>query len=39
MWDLYLPACAAAFHNGIIDLHQVLFTNGINNELLIVRWY
>lgn len=39
MWDLYLSACAATFHNGIIDLHQVLFTNGINNELPMVRWY
>lgn len=39
MWDLYLCACAATFHNGIIDLHQVLFTNGINNELPQVRWY
>lgn len=39
MWDLYLSACAATFHNGIIDLRQVLFTNGINNELPMVRWY
>jgi len=39
MWHLYLSACAATFHNGIIDLHQILFTNGINNEIPIVRWY
>ena len=26
MWDLYLSACAATFHNGIIDLHQILVT-------------
>lgn len=39
MWDLYLASCAATFHNGIIDLHQVLFTKGINNELPMVRWY
>lgn len=39
MWDLYLAACAATFHNGIIDLHQVLFSNGINNDVPIVRWY
>ena len=39
MWDLYLSACAATFHNGIIDIHQILFTNGINNELPMVRWY
>lgn len=39
MWELYLSACAATFHNGIIDLHQILFTNGINNDLPLVRWY
>ncbi len=39
MWDLYLASCAATFHNGIIDLHQVLFSNGINNEIPMVRWY
>lgn len=39
MWDLYLSACAATFHNGIIDLHQILFTEGINNQLPLVRWY
>lgn len=39
MWNLYLSSCAATFHNGIIDLHQILFTNGINNDLPMVRWY
>lgn len=39
MWDLYLSACAATFHNGVIDIHQVLFTKGINNDLPMVRWY
>lgn len=39
MWDLYLSACAATFHNGIIDIHQILFTKGINNNLPMVRWY
>lgn len=39
MWDLYLAACAAAFHNGIIDLHQILMTKGINNDLPMTRWY
>lgn len=39
MWDLYLSACAAAFHNGIIDLHQILATKGVNNELPLTRWY
>lgn len=39
MWNLYLSACAATFHNGIIDLHQILATKGINNHLPMVRWY
>lgn len=39
MWELYLSSCAATFHNGIIDLHQVLFTKGINNDVPVVRWY
>lgn len=39
MWDLYLSSCAATFHNGIIDLHQVLMSKGINNDLPLVRWY
>lgn len=39
MWELYLSACAATFHNGIIDLHQILVTKGINNELPLTRWY
>ena len=39
MWNLYLSACAATFHNGIIDLHQILMTKGINNELPMTRWY
>ena len=39
MWELYLCACAATFMNGIIDLHQILFTNGVNNDLPMTRWY
>lgn len=39
MWEMYLCACAATFHNGIIDLHQILLSKGINNELPMVRWY
>lgn len=39
MWELYLASCAATFHNGVIDLHQILMTKGINNELPLVRWY
>ena len=39
MWDLYLSACAATFHNGVIDLHQILVTKGVNNDLPMTRWY
>ncbi|MDO5516384.1 MAG: cyclopropane-fatty-acyl-phospholipid synthase family protein [Clostridium sp.] len=39
MWDLYLCACAATFNNGIIDLHQILLSKGVNNELPLTRWY
>ena len=38
MWELYLCACAAVFQNGIVDLHQVLFSNGVNNALPMTRW-
>lgn len=31
MWELYLSACAATFHNGIIDLHQIVLSKGVNN--------
>ena len=37
MWRLYLCSCAATFHNGIIDLHQIVFTKGVNNELPMTR--
>lgn len=39
MWELYLCSCAATFANGIIDLHQIIFTNDVNNELPMTRWY
>ena len=39
MWDLYLASCAATFHNGVIDIHQILASKGINNDLPLVRWY
>lgn len=39
MWDLYLCACAATFNNGIIDLHQILISKDVNNELPLTRWY
>ena len=37
MWELYLCSCAAVFSNGITDLHQILFTNGVNNSLPMLR--
>ncbi|MCD8084695.1 MAG: cyclopropane-fatty-acyl-phospholipid synthase family protein [Clostridiales bacterium] len=39
MWELYLCSCAATFMNGIIDVHQILFTNSVNNEIPMTRWY
>lgn len=39
MWDLYLCSCAATFHNGIIDLHQILLSKGVNNMIPMTRWY
>ena len=39
MWELYLCACAATFQNGIIDLSLILFTNDVNNDLQMTRWY
>lgn len=37
MWELYLSACAATFHNGVIDLYQILMSKGVNNELPMTR--
>lgn len=37
MWELYLCACAATFNNGIIDIHQILMSKGINNTLPMTR--
>ncbi|MCX4318524.1 MAG: cyclopropane-fatty-acyl-phospholipid synthase [Lachnospiraceae bacterium] len=39
MWEMYLCACAAAFMNGVVDLHQILFSNDVNNEIPMTRWY
>lgn len=39
MWELYLCGCAATFMNGVIDLHQIIFMNDVNNELPLTRWY
>ena len=37
MWELYLTSCAAAFNNGIVDLHQILMSKGVNNDIPMVR--
>lgn len=37
MWELYLASCAATFNNGIIDLHQILISKGVNNDLPMIR--
>lgn len=39
MWRLYLNACAASFNSGNIDIHQFLFTKGVNNKLPWTREY
>lgn len=39
MWELFLCSCAATFMNGIIDLHQIIFTSDVNNELPMTKWY
>ncbi|MBU2699894.1 cyclopropane-fatty-acyl-phospholipid synthase [Sporomusaceae bacterium BoRhaA] len=33
MWSLYLQGCAAAFRVSGLDVHQLLFTKGLNNDL------
>ena len=39
MWRLYLNSCAASFHSGNIDIHQFLFTKGVNNTWPPTRMY
>lgn len=39
MWRLYLNSCAASFHCGNIDVHQFLFTKGVNNNWPLTRNY
>lgn len=38
-WELYLASCAASFHSGNIDLHQILLTKGPKNDLPMTREY
>ncbi len=37
MWRLYLNSCAASFHCGNLDLHQFLFSKGVNNSWPMTR--
>ncbi|MDD2421102.1 MAG: cyclopropane-fatty-acyl-phospholipid synthase [Heliobacteriaceae bacterium] len=37
MWRLYLRASAAGFRSGGLDVHQLLFSKGINNDLPLTR--
>lgn len=39
MWELYLCSCAATFNNGVIDLHQILISKGVNNDIPMTRDY
>lgn len=39
MWRLYLNASSAGFKYGGTRLYQILFSNGLNNELPLVRDY
>lgn len=33
MWRLYLNSCAASFNTGNIDIHQLVFTKDMNDEI------
>lgn len=39
MWRLYLNACAASFSTGHIDIHQIMFSKGIADEISWTRDY
>lgn len=39
MWRLYLNSCAASFNCGNVNIHQFLFSKGVNNELNWTRDY
>ncbi|WP_246577801.1 SAM-dependent methyltransferase [Clostridium psychrophilum] len=39
MWRLYLNSCAASFNCGNINVHQILFAKGVNNDLSLTRDY
>lgn len=37
MWRLYLRSCAASFRVSGLNVHQILFSNGLNNTLPMTR--
>ncbi|EKQ56520.1 MULTISPECIES: cyclopropane-fatty-acyl-phospholipid synthase family protein [unclassified Clostridium] len=39
MWRLYLNSCAASFNCGNVNIHQFIFSKGVNNELHWTREY
>jgi len=41
MWRLYLVGCAVSFRYSGLDIHQLLFSKGLNNDLPMTRegWY
>ncbi len=39
IWRLYLVGCTALFHNSGLDIHQLLFSKGLCNDLPLTRDY
>lgn len=39
MWRLYLNSCASSFRNSGLDIHQMVFTSGLNNKLEMTRHF
>lgn len=37
MWRLYLRSCAASFRYSGLDIHQILFSKGLKNDLPLTR--
>lgn len=37
MWRLYLKSCAASFRTTGLDIHQILISNGLNNDMPLTR--
>ncbi|PRR79922.1 Cyclopropane-fatty-acyl-phospholipid synthase [Clostridium liquoris] len=39
MWRLYLNSCAASFRASDLDIHQIVFSKGLNSNLPMTRKY